>query len=219
MTGPTAIEEADLTVAEKVGQLFERVGRVDLLVNTAGYHSSAGCLEIGDDEWQASQATTVKSYFLTCQTAGRVWRHQGAAGTIVNVAWWDNPRGASLAPNAGRQVRGGGGAVYGVTKHAARTMTQVMALELARYQITVNGIGPGAVVTNVLKHLPPDEEAAHRASPDQVPLGRQSTAEDIAGTAVFLASDDAAFITGVTINVDGGLSAAAIDRPPPGGIW
>ena len=98
-------------------------------------------------------------------------------------------------------------------------MTQVMALELARHQITVNGVGPGATVTNVLSHLPPERAALHRASPEEVPLGRQSTGEDIAGAVLFLASDAAAYITGVTINVDGGLSAAAIERGLSGGLW
>jgi len=213
---------ADLTTAAGVAALFERVGRVDILVNAAGWHSAASCLEVTDAGWDVSQDLAVKSYFLTCQFAARTRAQAAWPGAIVNLAWWGEPEGTGPTRDTGRRdlrARGSGGVAYGVSKHAGRTLTQVMALELARYGITVNGIGPGAVVTNVLKHLSPEEESRGRASPEQVPLGRQSIGADIAGTAVFLASDEAAFITGITINVDGGLSAAASDRALPGGIW
>lgn len=211
---------ANLTSAAGVAALFERVGDIAVLVNAAGSHAGAATVELADERWEQGQADSVKSYFLTCQALARRWEANGQPGTIVNVAWWGEPGCPDQGSGTGRVRKGGdGGPVYGVTKGAARTMTQVLALELARHQITVNGVGPGATVTNVLSHLPPARAALHRASPEEVPLGRQSTGEDIAGAVVFLASDEASYITGVTLNVDGGLSAAAIDRGAQGGLW
>jgi len=211
---------AELTTAAGVAALLAQIGLIDLLVNAAGSHTGGETVTLADEAWDRAQDYAVKTYFLTCQELGRRWQGGEKPGTIVNVAWWGDPGCDGQAASAGRMRQGGdGGPVYSMTKGAARTLTQVLALELARHQITVNGVGPGATVTNVLSHLPPERAALHRASPDEVPLGRQSTGEDIAGTVLFLASDDAAYITGVTINVDGGLSAAAIDRGLSGGLW
>lgn len=215
-----AYAAANLTSAAGVAALFAQVGDIAVLVNAAGSHASAATVELADDRWEQGQADAVKSYFLTCQALARRWEAAGPPGTIVNVAWWGDPDCPDQPSGTGRVRKGGdGGPVYGVTKGAARTMTQVLALELARHHITVNGVGPGATVTNVLSHLPPERAALHRASPEEVPLGRQSTGEDIAGSVIFLASDEASYITGVTINVDGGLSAAAIDSGTQGGLW
>ncbi len=168
-------------------------GRVDCLVNNAGAsHRNRPMLEVDEDEFDRVFAVNVKSIFLTAHALVPHMRERGG-GVILNVG-----STAALRPRPGLTV-------YNSSKGAVHVMSKSMAVEFAPDNIRVCALAPVAGETPLLATFlgedTPERRAAFKAS---VPLGRFSTPRDVANAALFLASDEAAFLTGIVLEVDGG---------------
>lgn len=203
----TAIE-GDVSDSDDVAALVDRavtdLGGIDVLVNNAALPSQAGAAPILDmDEalWFRTVDVNLNGLYLVTRDVGRVMRDQGRGGAIVNIS--------SLAGRMGLPAYGG----YTATKWAMIGLTQQLALELAGDRIRVNCVCPGSTDTDMMDGT--FRRSAELAGRDfatwkqrtaaSVPWGRQGTPEEQAAAVAFLASDDAGYITGQTINVDGGL--------------
>ncbi len=186
--------------AEDVRQLFEEVtstfGKVDVLVNNAATNPHFGPLMTADDAaFDKTIEVNLKGYFYTSRELVRRCVDRDAPGAIVNVT---SVAGLSAAPLQG---------VYGMTKAAVVSMTQTMAVELASSRIRVNAIAPGLVDTRFAAAIVQNKDLVERVV-GRTPLGRYGAPDEIAGAALYLASDAASFLTGQTIVVDGGMTIA-----------
>jgi 3-oxoacyl-[acyl-carrier protein] reductase len=180
-------------VAGAVRRIVEADDRIDVYVNNAGItHRNRPMLEVSEDWFDRIFAVNVKGIYLSALELVPVFRAQGG-GAIVNIA-----STAGIRPRPGLTV-------YNASKGAAISLTKSMAIEFAPDNIRVNAICPVAGETPLLAEFmggdTPELRAAFAAS---VPLGRLSQPRDIANAVAFLASDDASFITGVALEVDGG---------------
>ncbi|RMH36840.1 MAG: glucose 1-dehydrogenase [Deltaproteobacteria bacterium] len=188
--------------ADQVDALFARAvdafGRVDGLVNNAATNPYFGpMLGISEPAWDKTFEVNVKGYFYAARAFVAHARKRGGGGAIVNVA--------SVAGRGAAAAQG----VYAMTKAAVISMTQTLAVELGSSGIRVNALAPGLIDTkfaSALVHNP----AIGGAIAKQTPLGRIGRPEDIAGGAVYLLSDAAAFVTGEVLVIDGGLTVGAI---------
>jgi NAD(P)-dependent dehydrogenase (short-subunit alcohol dehydrogenase family) len=173
----------------------EAFGRLDVLVTSAGIAYSRSFLRTSLELWQETLAVNLTGTFLCCQAAAPAMVAAGG-GRIITIASVSGQRG------------GTGRAAYGASKGGVITLTRVMAVELARYNITVNAIAPGPVETPMVAAL---HTAADRAAwLGSVPAKRYGTPAEVAAAAVFLASEEASYITGHVLNVDGGFGAAGV---------
>ena len=170
---------------------MERWGRVDLLVNNAGTTPSTGFFEIEDDEWDDVLGTNLRSVFVGCQLVAPLMRAQ-RFGRIVNHA--------SLAGQQGGVVAG---AHYAASKAGIVVLTKILARELAGDGVTVNAIAPAAIEAPIMSELPPESIERARSS---IPVGRFGTAEEVAALVAYLCSDEAGYVTGATLDINGGLS-------------
>jgi len=185
----------DASVQAMVAATLERYGGLDIVVNNAGItHKNQPMLDVDEATFDRVYATNVKSIFLSARHAVPVLRRQGRGGVIVNVA-----STAGLRPRPGLSW-------YNGSKGAAITLTKSMAVELAPDRIRVNAINPVMGETGMIGDFLPGEDTPEVRARiiATIPLGRLSKPLDIALAAAFLASDDAAFITGVALEVDGG---------------
>jgi NAD(P)-dependent dehydrogenase (short-subunit alcohol dehydrogenase family) len=184
--------EAD--VEAMVELAMTEFGRLDVVFNNAGIGGALGSLlDTEVEDWDFTFAALTRSVFLGIKHGGRAMKATGLGGAILNTA--------SVAGLSG----GAGPAAYSAAKAAVINLTRAAALELAEHKIRVNAICPGGILTPLL----------HRGNPDQVkrrleslqPWPEAGRGEHIAGAALFLASDDALFVTGEALVVDGGLTA------------
>jgi NAD(P)-dependent dehydrogenase (short-subunit alcohol dehydrogenase family) len=184
--------EAD--VAAMIELAMTEFGRLDVVFNNAGIGGAIGSLlETEAEDWDFTFDVLVRGVFLGIKHGARAMKATGLGGSIINTA--------SVAGLSG----GAGPAAYSAAKAAVINLTRSAALELAEHRIRVNTICPGGILTPLL----------HRGNVDQVrrrldglqPWPEAGTGENIAGAALFLASDDAAFVTGEALVVDGGLTA------------
>ncbi|MBV8534332.1 MAG: SDR family oxidoreductase [Alphaproteobacteria bacterium] len=189
--------KADVSKAADVQALtaatLSAYGRIDIVVNNAGYtHRNQPLLDVSEEVFDRIFAVNVKALYLTALAVIPVMRRQGG-GSILNTA-----STAGLRPRPGLTW-------YNASKGAVITMTKSMAVELAPDRIRVNCLCPVAGETGMLADFmggdTPENRARFQAS---VPLGRLSAPEDIANAALYLSSDEANFITGVALEVDGG---------------
>ncbi len=193
---------ADISLDEDVGGLVDqtiaRFGKVDILVNNAGIGATTLFLESSREEFERVVRINLTGTFLVSQAVARKMAER-KSGSIINIA--------SLSGQKG----GVGRSAYGASKAGVELLNKVMAVELADFGINVNAIAPGPILTEVSKtmHTLETREAYHRL----VPQRRYGEPEEIADAAVFLASDEARYITGHTLNVDGGFLAAGLLFP------
>lgn len=173
--------------------IAERHGGLDILVNNAGINRRAPALEYTEADWDAVLTTNLKAAFFACQAAARIMKARGG-GKIINIA--------SLAS----AVTAMNQAAYAPAKAGIKQMTMHLALELAPYRINVNAIGPGWFRTPLNDDLFRNEDWA-RGVRALIPWGRTGTPDDLAGTAVYLASAASDYLTGQVIYVDGGMLA------------
>ena len=188
---------AAATAQEAVETATSRFGRLDVLVNNAGHIVWKSIVDTTEDEWDRVMAVNVRSMFVHSRAAIPVMQRSGG-GAIVNTA--------SISGVVGLP----GQAAYCTSKGAVVQLTRQLAVDYAAAKIRVNAVAPGAVETPFLMGLVEAQEdpAALRAAIEaEHPLGRLASAEEIARSIVFLASDDAAFITGTVLMVDGGFTA------------
>jgi NAD(P)-dependent dehydrogenase (short-subunit alcohol dehydrogenase family) len=174
-----------------VRECLATAGGVDLLVNNAGVLSVHPVEEIEPDEWDRMFDVNVKGVFLVTKALLEHFRGRGA-GRIVNIASIGGKRGAP------------GQAHYCASKAAVINFTQVLAMEVAKDGITVNAVCPGIIDTEMGRNNYRDEESLRRVK-EKTAMGRLGYPADVVGAVAFFASDDAAFITGQSLNVDGGI--------------
>ena len=184
-------------IAALVAQALEETERLHVLVNNAAATWGAPTLEYPVEGWDKVFALNVRGLWLLSQ---KVARHMAAhgGGSIIHVSSISGFRGA--VEEAMPAV------AYNASKGAVLTLTKDMAVKLAPHGIRVNGIAPGPFDTDMMAHIHADERKQKNLRA-QVPQRRWGTEEDVKGVAVFLASDAAAFVTGHTVVVDGGMSA------------
>jgi NAD(P)-dependent dehydrogenase (short-subunit alcohol dehydrogenase family) len=181
-------------------------GGIDVLVNNAGIVHGADFLDIAEADFDRVLRVNLKGAFLVGQAAARRMVTQvkagGPPGAIINMS---SINAAVAIPN---QVP------YCVSKGGLAQLTKVMALSLAPYGIRVNAIGPGSIMTDILKAVATDREAKRRIL-IRTPLGRIGDPDEIAGIAVFLAGADSRYVTGQTVYADGGRLALNYVVPVP----
>ncbi len=189
----------DITRAEQVAAMVERAlafgGRVDILVNNASIGHAAYFLDMTLEQWDHVLRTNLTGSFLCAQAAAREMVAQGS-GKIINISSISGERG------------GTGRAAYGAAKAGLALLTKVMAVELADKGINVNAVAPGPVDT-------PQSRVIHNAETRQaylrlLPSGRYGEPHEIASVVLFLASNEASWVHGHILNVDGGFAAAGL---------
>jgi len=181
--------EVDVRDRGELARVLDEAGRVDILVNNAARTVPRSFWEIEQKEWDDVLAVNLRGVFFGCQLAGARMRDQGW-GRIVN-----------LASIAGQQP-GAMGAHYAASKAGIVIVTKVVAAELAPYGVTCNAVAPAAVRTPAFDVLPDDRLEAVR---ERIPVGRFGEPDEIGALVAFLCSDEAAYITGATLDVNGGL--------------
>jgi NAD(P)-dependent dehydrogenase (short-subunit alcohol dehydrogenase family) len=196
---------ADISKVDEINGLIERtvtsLGRIDILVNNAGVTKSLGFFEVTETDWDWMYSVNARGLFFCMQRAAREMVKQ-KSGKIINIA--------SIA---GKGFRGTSNIAYAGTKGAVIAMTRIAAFQLARHNINVNAICPGATRTHMYQSIMQElvekrginEAEANKRLDAMIPLGRSNAPDDIANMAAFLASAEADNITGQSFNVDGGL--------------
>jgi NAD(P)-dependent dehydrogenase (short-subunit alcohol dehydrogenase family) len=177
--------------AAAIESLVDQFGRIDAFVNNAGINHRRAFLDLPLAEWLNVVSVNLTGAFVCAQTAARRMVSQGSGGRIVNVS--------SILD---REVLDGGSA-YCASKGGVRQLTRVMALELARYGIRVNGVAPGETATPM--NFATEVDAASVERP-VTPLGRPGYSSEIAAAVAFLLSDAAGYVNGEVLLVDGGLA-------------
>ncbi len=180
-------------VERMVADTVARFGRLDIAVNNAGIETRKPFLDVTDEEWNRVIAVNLFGVFLVTQAAARHMVKQGGGGKIVNISsvHEDIPFPQYTA--------------YCASKGGVRMMMRNLAIELAPARINVNNIAPGAIATPINQAVLNDPEAAKNAI-SEIPWGRFGKPEEVAAVAVFLAGDEAEYVTGSTYYVDGGLT-------------
>lgn len=196
--GASAIAvEADVSrrdqVEAAVARVVEAFGRIDIAVNNAGIEINKPFLETTDEEWNRVLGVNLQGSFYVSQAAARQMVKQGGGGRLIFVSsvHEDIP-----FPNY---------TSYCASKGAIRMMMRNLCIELAPHGITANNIGPGAIATPINQSVL-DNPIAFKNAVSEIPLGRFGKPDEVASVAVFLASDEAGYVTGSTYYVDGGLT-------------
>jgi NAD(P)-dependent dehydrogenase (short-subunit alcohol dehydrogenase family) len=192
----------DVSLRPQVEALVARAvdvfGRVDVLVNCAGVMGRVPFLEMSDAEWDRMMDVNLKGTFLCAQAVAREMVRAERKGKIVNIA---SVESEAACPEQ---------AHYAASKGGVLMLTRAMAYDLARYHINVNAVGPGTTDSGHGHFDDPTVQAKYGA---RIPWGRVATPRDIANAALFLASDEAEYVTGTVLYVDGGclIKYAGVD--------
>ncbi|HLF01384.1 MAG TPA: 3-oxoacyl-[acyl-carrier-protein] reductase [Anaerolineales bacterium] len=186
--------QADVTASKAATALIKSAvdtyGRIDILVNNAGTTRDQVIMMMPEEDWDAVITTNLKSAFNCSKAAVKSMMRQ-RSGRIINIASVSGVLGNPGQTN------------YSASKAGLIGFTKSLAREVAPRNITVNAVAPGFVPTDLTSNLP---ETVKTETVKMIPLGRWGTADEIAHAVAFLASDEAAYITGQTLNVDGGMA-------------
>jgi 2-deoxy-D-gluconate 3-dehydrogenase len=174
-----------------VDRALKEFGKVDFLFNNAGIIRRNSCEDFTETDWDDVITVNLKGAFFLAQAVARIMISQRRKGKIINTS-------SRIALQSGKALP-----AYGASKAGLTQLTKSMANDWAKYNILVNAIGPGYVRTEMTEPLYQDSEKNAEIT-SRIPLGRWADPEDLAGAAVFLASDASDYITGQTIFVDGG---------------
>ncbi|MBO9500266.1 2-dehydro-3-deoxy-D-gluconate 5-dehydrogenase KduD [Brevundimonas sp. A19_0] len=189
---------ADLSTTGPINEVVEQaraaVGDIDILVNNAGIIRRADSLDFSEEDWDAVMDTNLKTAFFLSQAVARTWVAGNRGGKILNICSMLSFQGGIRVPS------------YTASKSGLAGLTRLLACEWASKGINVNGIAPGYFATNNTEALRADE-GRNRDILARIPAGRWGDPSDLAGAAVFLASDAAAYVHGTILTVDGGWMA------------
>jgi len=178
-----------------VERIVAEFGRLDVMVANAGVSGSQSFLEHSEEHWHRVLRVNLHGVFYTCQAAARYMVAHGG-GRIITIASINGFRGVENL------------ASYNVSKAGVVALTKTMAVELAQHNVFVNAIAPAQIDTRLTRGLSEEDARKRRA---RIPVGRYGQPDEVARAALFLASEEASFITGHTLAVDGGYLA--------GGLW
>lgn len=191
--GQADLMQGDVSSGDDVDRMFKDIkktwGRLDVLVNNAGINRDTLLVRMKEDQWDAVLSTDLKSVFFTTKAAASLMMRQ-RSGSIINIA-----SVVGITGNAGQ-------ANYAAAKAGVIGFTKSVAKELAARGIRVNAIAPGFIETDMTDAIP---EKIREGMLENIPLRRGGKAEDVANAVAFLASDDAGYITGQVLKVDGGM--------------
>jgi len=186
---------SDPAVPERlVGEAVDKLGRIDVLVNNAGVVTAKPFFDLTASDFDLTFAVDARASFLLAQAAAKRMRDQGSGGSIVNITSVHEhiPR-----PNL---------SVYAAAKAALGMLTKGLALELGEHNIRVNSVAPGVIAT-------PRNEADAHSLDSEVPLGRAGKPEEVANLVSWLCSDEAAYVTGASYIIDGGMVQQVVKMP------
>ena len=198
--GDAITVQVDVAIKEQVDAMFRRAisayEHIDVLVAVPGISTARHFLDLPEEEWDRVLDVNLKSLYLCGQAAARHMAEHGG-GSIINITSICN------------RIAQGDSVHYMASKGAGRMLTKAMALDLAPVNIRINSIAPGYTVTGLTERLDNTEDG--RTFRDwllnRIPMGRPAQPEEMVGAAVFLASDDSSYVTGISIPVDGGYVA------------
>ncbi len=189
------MDVADPEAPEKIiGEAVETFGKVDILVNAAGITRRYMAIDVERKDWQDVLDVNLTGLFFMCQAAARQFIKQGGGGKIINI-------GSMTSYQGGIKV-----IPYTASKAAVRNITMHMCNEWAKYGIHVNCIAPGYMITDMTAAMR-SEPARMAETNTRIPMERWGEPQDLAGAAIFLASDASDYVNGFTIAVDGGFLA------------
>lgn len=185
----------DVASTAAVQSFFDAVvkdfGDIDVLVNDAGVYSKEPIADVTSDEWNRVMNTNVRGLFFACQSFAKHHHNTGTPGVIVNIS---SVSAVSFFPD---------NLLYNVSKSAVVTITKTLARALGPEGIRVNAVGPGSIPTDLNAELYKDK-SKERELCDKLPLRRRGTKDDVANCVMFLASDEADYVTGQVLFADGG---------------